>query len=47
MNDLNIACFFAGAFAGLLGTLALVIWAATRIKKKDTAEQDQTKQKTE
>lgn len=33
-----LAVFFAGVSLGALGTLALIVWAATRIKSKDKAE---------
>lgn len=38
MTDLYLACFFAGAFLGMLCTLGLLVWATTRIRKKDLTE---------
>ena len=38
MKDLYLACFFAGAFLGMLGTFVLLVWATTRIKKKQLSE---------
>ena len=34
MKDLYLACFFAGAFLGMLATFVLLVWGTTRVKKK-------------
>lgn len=38
MTDLYLACFFAGAFLGMLCTIGLLVWATTRVRRKQLSE---------